>query len=328
MCTSPYPAWKVFDGDKVTWKVGSMTNFDNSYSDDFMLVPCGQCMECRLAHAREWSNRCMMECQYHEQSLFLTLTYADEHLSKESTTIYDEVTGEYLADVHSLVKKDLTDFLKRLRYYYNKPIRYIACGEYGSNTYRPHFHLIVFGLNLSDLRILKRNYKGDIYYVSDFISKVWTYGHHIIGDVTPESCGYVARYTTKKLLGKDSKLYDKYNIVPPYLVMSRNPGIGYQWLQDHKETIYKFDNIILSSSDGSISAGVPRYFRKRMELEDGDRFADYSLKREQRLLDSHKLEYYNFWSDYDKVITKFKEFDNLEANLNSRLGHLKERSAI
>lgn len=328
MCTSPYPAWKVFDGDKVTWKVGSNRNVDNSYSDEFMLVPCGQCIECRLAHAREWSNRCMMESQYHSQSLFLTLTYDDEHLPQESTVIFNDETGEFLADVHSLVKKDLTDFIKRLRYYYDKPIRYIACGEYGSKTYRPHFHLIVFGLDLNDLKILKRNYKGDIYYTSAFLGKVWTFGHHIIGSVTPESCGYVARYTTKKLLGKDGKLYEKYNIVPPYLVMSRNPGIGYQWLQDHKESIYTYDNITLSTIDGSLSAGVPRYFRKRMEQEDGERFVDYSVKREQRLLDTNKLEYYNFWTDNDKVIAKFMEFDNIEANLNSRLGHLNERSAV
>ena len=48
-----------------------------------------------------------------------------------------------------LVKSDLQKFFKRLRKHisYALPsllIKYFACGEYGSRTFRPHFHAVVF----------------------------------------------------------------------------------------------------------------------------------------------------------------------------------------
>lgn len=331
-CTSPLPAWITYNLDgSIKYKVSKSIapqNADGSFADKYIFVPCGHCMSCRLAKAREWSNRCMMEAKYHDQSLFLTLTYDDEHLPKDSTIVFDEETGEYKAEIHSLVKKDLTDFLKRLRYYLGYPIRYIACGEYGGKTYRPHFHLIVFGLNLEDLQILKRNYRGDIYYTSPTIAKVWKYGFHIIGDVTPESAGYVARYTTKKLLGKDAKLYEKYNIVPPYLVMSRRPGIGKEYLDDNRDYIYNYDNIILSNDDGSSTISVPRYFRKRMEIEDGERYERYAEIRENKLLELNLVEVYDEELDIKKVKEKWSEFDTLDSILYNKLGKIKERSAV
>lgn len=331
-CTSPLPAWITYDVDgSIKYKVSKSyapQNADGSFADSYIFVPCGHCMSCRLAKAREWSNRCMMEAKYHDQSLFLTLTYNDEHLPKDSVVVYDEQTGEFKAEIHSLVKKDLTDFLKRLRYYLGYPIRYLACGEYGGKTFRPHFHLIVFGLNLDDLQILKRNYKGDIYYTSPTIAKVWKYGFHVIGNVTPESAGYVARYTTKKLMGKDAKLYEKYNIVPPYLVMSRRPGIGKEYLNDNRDHIYAYDSIILSSADGGSVVSVPRYFRKCMEIEDGERYERYAAARENKLLELNVLNAYDDELDVKKVKEKWAEFDMLDDILYNKLGKIKERSAV
>lgn len=332
-CTSPLPAYITYDSDgKIQYQVKPRSsvafNDDGSPSSKFIYVPCGHCMSCRLARAKEWSNRCLMEMQYHEQSLFLTLTYDDEHLPGGSIFVSDEETGEIKAEVHSLVKKDLTDFIKRLRYVYDGELRYLACGEYGSKSYRPHFHLIVFGLNLNDLNILKRNFQGDLYYTSPTISKIWKHGFHTIGEVTSESAGYVARYTTKKLLGKDGKLYDKYNIVPPFLTMSLKPGIGYNFYLDNKEKIYEFDNFIISTNRGSQNCSVPRYFRKCMEREEPQRYIEYMARREERQIECGFLNEYDYFEDEKKILQKWQEFDNIDDNLNKKLGHIKERSAV
>ena len=82
-------------------------------------IPCGKCIGCRLAYSKEWAVRIVKECESFEYNYFLTLTYDDEHLKSPS-----------------LVKKDLQDFFKRLRWFYKKNfnhdnIRYFACGEYG-----------------------------------------------------------------------------------------------------------------------------------------------------------------------------------------------------
>lgn len=60
----------------------------------FMQVPCGQCVNCRLNHSREWAIRCTHEAQMWDQNCFIMLTYNDENLPEGGT----------------LVRKHLTDF--------------------------------------------------------------------------------------------------------------------------------------------------------------------------------------------------------------------------
>ena len=46
----------------------------------YIPIPCGRCIGCRLKYSRDWADRCMLEAQYHEHNVFLTLTYDDSHL--------------------------------------------------------------------------------------------------------------------------------------------------------------------------------------------------------------------------------------------------------
>ena len=130
--------------------------------DDVIQVPCGQCIGCRLEYARVWATRCWHESLMHDQSYFVTLTYDDDHLK-----------------TFSLVPEDLTNFFKRLRNY--KKIRYYACGEYGDKNGRPHYHAIIFGLSLNDLRAFSINKFGDPLYRSPFLSDIWSNGFVTIG---------------------------------------------------------------------------------------------------------------------------------------------------
>ena len=47
---------------------------------DVVKVPCGKCIGCLLDRSRMWADRCMLEMQYHESNLFVTLTYDDVHV--------------------------------------------------------------------------------------------------------------------------------------------------------------------------------------------------------------------------------------------------------
>ena len=44
----------------------------------------------------------------------------------------------------TLQKSDLQKFFKRLRKKTHEKISYYAVGEYGDNTQRPHYHIILF----------------------------------------------------------------------------------------------------------------------------------------------------------------------------------------
>ena len=98
-------------------------------------LPCGKCIGCMQARAREWGLRLEHEHKCHKKTdcFFVTLTYDADNLP----------SGGRLDD------RDLTLYFKRLRYSLgrNNHFRYFAVGEYGGQNHRPHFHILFFGIS-------------------------------------------------------------------------------------------------------------------------------------------------------------------------------------
>lgn len=233
-------------------------------SGELKIIPCGQCLECRLNYARNWAARCEVESYGYENNFFITLTYDDEHLP-----VVNKVTGEVyrgLKDVESyykyqkhyevcnLFKPDLQKFMKRLRIQAqrhnlvedeNLGIRYFACGEYGTQNHRPHYHLIVYGLKLDDMKY-KYSKHGHQHFTSKWLSEVWGNGLVDIGGVDYESCQYVAQYVVKKQRGKGAaEWYKKNALLPEFVQMSLKPGIGMRYYEAHRDEIYSVDKMYL-----------------------------------------------------------------------------------
>lgn len=204
---------------------------------DSIDIPCGQCIGCRLDYARQWADRCLLELGEHKSSYFVTLTYSDEYVPFGHGV--DKDTGEVTCDCMTLQKRDFQLFMKRLRKKFSdQKIRFFACGEYGPETQRPHYHAILFGLELNDLVLYKRCMHGDYnYYNSPSLQEVWPYGHVVVGKVTWESCCYTARYIMKKQKGDGALFYDLTGIEPPFSLMSRKPGIARNYYEENKNVI-------------------------------------------------------------------------------------------
>lgn len=213
-------------------------------------LPCGKCVGCKMDYAKKWSYRCMLEATLYKDNCFLTLTYDDEHLPKDGK-------------VH---KEDLQKFMKRLRKKYGDGIRFYACGEYGSQTGRPHYHLILFNFFPPDTKPYSVSYSGMRTLISDSISKLWPYGNNVVGDVTPSSCGYVARYCTKKIYGIDDG---------SFTLMSRRPGLGYEYFMKHSDVIYQYDLVYMNGQ----TAKPSRYFDSLLERFNPEMFEDIKNKR-------------------------------------------------
>lgn len=219
-------------------------------------VPCGQCLQCRLDYARVWSERCMLEAASHEHNWFLTLTYDDYFLP------YGE------KDYPTLKPEDLTAFMKNLRERYSTlydldGIRFFGCGEYGDHTARPHYHLLVFGLPVPDIKLHSVSSAGFDIFTSDFLNSIWKKGFVTLGEVTYQSAAYTARYCQKKA-GKDLPDYDALGIKKEFVRMSRRPGIGGLYYAQNADEIARTDKIYLP--EGKISSSF-RYFDRLAERD-------------------------------------------------------------
>lgn len=150
----------------------------------------------------------MLESVMHADCAFLTLTYDDEHLPEGGT----------------LVPKHAQDWLKRIRRRMEPtPIRFFLVGEYGDSTWRPHYHVALFGVP-SCARGQTEHREAYCCHMCRVFSESWGYGGVDAGSLTIKSAQYIAGYVTKKLTKRDDpRLGDRH---PEFARMSLKPGLG------------------------------------------------------------------------------------------------------
>jgi hypothetical protein len=203
--------------------------------------------------------RCMHEASLYKENCFITLTYDDKQLPDDGSV-----------DV-----KTFQDFMKRLRKKYpSKKIRYFHCGEYGSETGRPHYHAVLFGFNFPDLEYWKTTESGHCLYNSPALSKTWGHGFANVGSVTFESCAYVARYIMKKVTGE--KAAEHYcGRKPEYTTMSRRPGIGKEWFEKFKDDVFPHDYVVVNGK----KVRPPKFYDSEFEKLDEVLFKKIKARR-------------------------------------------------
>jgi len=185
-------------------------------------------MGCRIDYSLDWATRATHEAQMHRQNSFVTLTFSDEFLP---------ITG-------SIAKSDVQLFTERLRYHFpENNFSYMACGEYGEQLARPHYHAILFGLDFPD-----KKQETQKLYSSQKLQEIWPYGHSTIGEVNYKTAAYTARYSLKKVRGAEADEHYKkcnpqtgevYDIEPEFLLTSRRPAIGKTWLEKYHTDLQK-----------------------------------------------------------------------------------------
>lgn len=273
-------------------------------------IPCGKCIGCRLDYSRQWANRCMLEAQYYPEGTvwFATITYNNAYAPKVLTE--DPETGKKVPAL-SLRKRDFQLWMKRLRKAFpDTKIRFFASGEYGSETFRPHYHAILFGLFLVDQEPWQMS-SGYQTFLSKTIAKTWSrcyntsretsfsssgskgsnailaegdwrdgnhsfrdgdwlyepFGRIVLSPCSWETCAYTARYTAKKSNTLFPEFYERFNLEAPFTLMSRRPGIGRQYYEDHKDTLYDYRYINIPGQEGGLKFTAPRYFDRILETE-------------------------------------------------------------
>ena len=249
---------------------------------DIFPVGCDQCTGCRLDKAREWATKMMCENFMHDDSIFLTLTYDDEHLPEDGS-LHPEHLSAFIKNLRRQIEYH-QDFKLKIKFY--------GAGEYGDNFQRPHYHVIIFGWKPFD----GKKYSQKLM-TSAFIEKIWKKGWCPYGKVTFESCAYVARYVCKKVTGKIAPFfYD--GLQPEFARMSRRPGIGKSFFEKFQSQILRDDYIVVR--DG-IKVPLPKYFNKIFEEYYPSKYEDVKAQRIVRGELKRKHQIYNEY-DFETVV--------------------------
>lgn len=108
---------------------------------EYQLIPCGNCLGCRIDHTVLWQARCNSE-YIRYRSAFVTFTYDDFHLLYNDNallpTLRKEQFHKYLDNLRHKVKK--IPFMPKGTI---RDFKYFGCGEYGDSFSSSLSHFIL-----------------------------------------------------------------------------------------------------------------------------------------------------------------------------------------
>lgn len=266
------------------------------YQSPYRIVPCGKCPECLSKRALDWTFRLEQEALESTSALFVTLTYNDKYLPRKENQLM------------TLEKKDLRNFFKRLRNRTEFKIKYYACGEYGEQYHRPHYHAIIFNLPLSwaqDPQNIRRAWSRVLRKGNQYMEEqTEELGFIDVGIARTGSFNYVAKYIMKGAWKQEKDILDeetgeifKDNRTKQFSWMSKNMGLG--WLtpamEKHvKETLEPYVMI------NGVKRRIPRYYMDRINF----------TGEERRILSEKKqdfIEEANLINDYRLDVERRKD---------------------
>lgn len=199
-------------------------------------VPCAKCGFCLANKRSQWMFRI-----YHEMrnqmypGWFLTLTYDEKHVPRREGAL-------------SLRFRDVQLFFKRLRklkYY----VKYVAVGEYGTETLRPHYHILLWTDCTCD--VLQEQWKSS--------KDNSIFGSIHFGVLNMQSSMYALKYVIQPK-------YHVQNTERPRAQFSKGIGISYLGTDYRSgQAMYEYlqNSDILTILDGQ-KVSVPRYYRLKI----------------------------------------------------------------
>lgn len=249
-----------------------------------IFVPCGKCEVCRDNESKSWRFRLNEENRVSTNALFVTLTYNDGSLPFGFVSL-DNGECKYFPIV---VKKHVQDFFKRLRSHFedkgiHQKIRYFAVSEYGPNTLRPHYHIILFNFPLLrgfDIVSLSKATK--------IIQKCWDIGFVKVDIVNEQRLNYVTKYVCNTTVLPE---YLKLKEYKPFRLISK--GLGKSYLDREERVLWHRMNPTKLLKENGFNVTIPRYIKQKLY--------DDSMLEEQR--EAYLNYCFSRFNDYVKKAT-------------------------
>lgn len=250
-------------------------------------IPCGKCIACLHNSQDAWSFRALETCKaYKGGFIYDTLTFAPANLPlADITPLFTRYRGEReissasckLVDLYSKGKAGffvpcvsrgiIRDWIRRgrelfyFRHGYRLKLKYLVFMEYGPQTSRPHFHLLMWGVSYSE-------------YV-EFFAKPW---RRLVGftrtkwidpkDKKDRECvtRYISKYCSK---GVFASPLVKDGLVPkPFRCISH--GVGEEYLANSIFDIFKSPTYLFFRDDCQVEQEESRKYTifRNMHLQD------------------------------------------------------------
>jgi len=262
-------------------------------------VTCGKCIHCKARRISGWSFRLYEESKLHDEMYFITFTYNNDTVpltNKGYMTLNKNHFVEYIRE------------LRRKLYEKKILLKYYVAGEYGTKTYRPHYHAIIFGCPLEE--IIGEQYaivakaKKALYLTGEFEfnNPLWKHGYFTIGEVNKATIGYTLKYISK---AKRIPVHKNDDRLPEFQLNSKKLGASYitpevkRW---HKQRLV--EHVYLNIEKGKKIA-MPRYYKDKIytRIERGligllSEFCEDKLTQEKH--QTHTIE--EILQEYDKEI--------------------------
>lgn len=303
----------------------------SKYGQKFVKVPCGVCPKCQKKQSNDWKTRLMLEFQTlfkrGYKFGFLTLTYRNERLPYYNFSYLGEDKS-----VPCFSKKDCQDFLESMRQYvYRKKafvecldkvnFRFMLCCEYGSNTHRPHYHLIFAVSSFVD-----------VHQFGEFARKVWSdkgfvfpsskyslnggydrkgryhFPFEVQSNTLFASVAYCAKYCAKDLnfynafykFGIDCK-GDEFKGKRPFHLQSRSLGLSlFDTMTDEQRKDYYFNGVSFIAGDKKLQ--LPMYLKNKILFN----IVYKKTSTGRRLVRRTPTQF--FYDNYEAIYEKRKDF--------------------
>ncbi|AXL14855.1 replication initiator protein [Microviridae sp.] len=148
------------------------------------VVPCNQCLNCRLDRRDKLVTRCLLESRSAGIGQFWTLTFSDSGLSALEEKGARKLYNNWLNALRMKERRNLGRSM----------IRCFGVLEHGEMFERPHLHVLIW--NHYNSILPESPYKEGLPRPRFSIAQ-WPHGHVDCCDLNTKSCRYVCKYVTK-----------------------------------------------------------------------------------------------------------------------------------
>ena len=154
-------------------------------------------------------------------------------------------------------------------------MRYFGCGEYGENgTERSHWHVLMWNLP-------REWYEWDPIHEEEYskvLEEIWGKGMISIGIVNRERAAYCAGYMMKQVghwWDDEKEIRQK-----PMQFMSKNPGIGNNWVNDEIRNYLVRSQNNYVGCEGGFKQPIGTYYKKKIYGDEKEKW-EYKYEVEE-----------------------------------------------